>query len=85
MGGARSTSSSASMPGAHSPLHLCSLMLTERLSSGHFCGVAEMLTPVDYTRSSTVWAQDKWKGVIKVKWIFVRDIPNAALRHIRLT
>jgi len=52
--------------------------------SGHFCGVAEMLTPVDYTRSSTVWAQDKWKGVFKVRWIFVRDIPNAVLRGIRL-
>ena len=54
------------------------------LTSGHFCGMAEMLTPVDYTRSSTVWASDKWKGVFKVRWIFVRDIPNANLRHIRL-
>jgi YTH domain-containing family protein len=53
-------------------------------ASGHFCGMAEMLTPVDYTRSSTVWASDKWKGVLKVRWIFVRDIPNAALRHIKL-
>ena len=46
--------------------------------------MSEMLTPVDYTRSSTVWASDKWKGVFKVRWIFVRDIPNANLRHIRL-
>jgi len=46
--------------------------------------MAEMLTPVDYTRSSTVWASDKWKGVFKVQWIFVRDIPNVTLRHIRL-
>lgn len=53
-------------------------------ASGHFCGMAEMLTPVDYTRSSTVWASDKWKGVFKVRWIFVRDIPNATLRHIKL-
>jgi len=53
-------------------------------ASGHFCGIAEMLTPLDYSRSSTVWASDKWKGVFKVKWIFVRDIPNAALRHIKL-
>ncbi|KAM5532344.1 hypothetical protein V8D89_014023 [Ganoderma adspersum] len=53
-------------------------------ASGHFCGMAEMLTPVDYTRSSTVWASDKWKGVFKVRWVFVRDIPNASLRHIRL-
>jgi YT521-B-like domain len=55
-----------------------------RFISGHFCGMAEMLTPVDYTRSSTVWASDKWKGVFKVRWVFVRDIPNANLRHIRL-
>ncbi|KAF8637347.1 hypothetical protein AX17_002847 [Amanita inopinata Kibby_2008] len=53
-------------------------------ASGHFCGMAEMLTPVDYTRSSTVWASDKWKGVFRVRWIFVRDIPNVNLRHIKL-
>ncbi|KAG7092924.1 hypothetical protein E1B28_009229 [Marasmius oreades] len=53
-------------------------------ASGHFCGMAEMLTPVDHTRSSTVWASDKWKGVFKVRWIFVRDIPNVHLRHIKL-
>ncbi|KAJ7633057.1 YT521-B-like domain-containing protein [Roridomyces roridus] len=53
-------------------------------ASGHFCGMAEMLTPVDYTRSSNVWASDKWKGVFKVRWIFVRDIPNVNLRHIKL-
>ena len=48
-------------------------------------GAAEVvLFQVDYTRSSTVWASDKWKGVFKVRWIFVRDIPNASLRHIRL-
>ena len=57
---------------------------TNAAGSGHFCGMAEMLTPVDYTRSSTVWASDKWKGVFKVRWIFVRDIPNVSLRHIKL-
>jgi len=46
--------------------------------------MAQMLTPVDYTTSSSVWAQDKWKGVFKVKWIFVKDIPNGQLRHIRV-
>ncbi|KAJ3733970.1 YTH-domain-containing protein [Lentinula guzmanii] len=53
-------------------------------ASGHFCGMAEMLTSVDYNQSSTVWASDKWKGVFKVRWIFVRDIPNVNLRHIKL-
>lgn len=54
-------------------------------ASGHFCGMAEMLTAVDYNTTSKVWAQDKWKGIFKVKWIFVKDIPNNALRHIKLT
>ncbi|KAN0061790.1 hypothetical protein ACQY0O_005783 [Thecaphora frezii] len=54
-------------------------------ASGHFCGMAQMLTPLDYTTSSNVWAQDgKWKGTFKVRWIFVKDLPNNQLRHIRL-
>ncbi|ORX93749.1 YTH-domain-containing protein [Basidiobolus meristosporus CBS 931.73] len=50
--------------------------------SGHFCGAAQMLTPLDYSTNSTVWAQNKWKGIFSLKWIFVKDIPNAHLRHI---
>jgi len=53
-------------------------------ASGHFCGMAEMMSPVDYSRSSTVWASDKWKGVFNVRWVFVRDIPNLNLRQIKL-
>lgn len=30
--------------------------------SGHFCGMAQMLSGVDYSSTSKVWAQDKWKG-----------------------
>ncbi|XP_054993864.1 YTH domain-containing family protein 1 isoform X2 [Sorex araneus] len=52
--------------------------------SGHFCGVAEMKSAVDYGASAGVWAQDKWKGKFDVKWIFVKDVPNTQLRHIRL-
>lgn len=54
-------------------------------ASGHFCGVAEMLTELDYSVSSNVWAQDKWKGIFQLRWIFIRDIPNPALRHLKLT
>ncbi|CAD6907824.1 unnamed protein product [Tilletia laevis] len=55
-------------------------------ASGHFCGMAQMLSPVDYNTSSNVWAQDgKWKGTFNVRWIFVKDLPNGQLRHIRLT
>lgn len=52
--------------------------------SGHFCGMAQMMSPVDYNASSSVWAQDKWKGQFEVKWIYVKDVPNSQLRHIRL-
>jgi len=52
--------------------------------SGHFCGVAQMMEPVDYNQSAGVWAQDKWKGKFKVKWVYVKDVPNQQLRHIRL-
>ncbi|XKL62181.1 hypothetical protein PGB90_002014 [Kerria lacca] len=52
--------------------------------SGHFCGVARMISPVDYGASSSVWAQDKWKGQFRVRWIYVKDVPNPQLRHIRL-
>ncbi|TKS76854.1 YTH domain-containing family protein 1 [Collichthys lucidus] len=52
--------------------------------SGHFCGVAEMRSPVDYGTSAGVWAQDKWKGKFDVNWLFVKDVPNSQLRHIRL-
>ncbi|CAK8696667.1 YTH domain-containing family protein 2-like [Clavelina lepadiformis] len=60
------------------------LLLYSVNGSGHFCGVAEMLTPIDYTKRAGVWAQDKWKGKFQVKWIYAKDVPNSLLRHIRL-
>lgn len=52
--------------------------------SGHFCGVAQMTSAVDYNSVSSVWHQDKWKGKFSLKWIYVKDVPNNQLRHIRL-
>lgn len=52
--------------------------------SGHFCGVAQMTSAVDYNSVSSVWHQDKWKGKFSLRWIYVKDVPNAQLRHIRL-
>ncbi|CAG8611470.1 24548_t:CDS:2, partial [Racocetra persica] len=54
-------------------------------SNGYYGGMAEMLTPVDYTTYFSAWTQDRWKGVFKVKWIFVKDIPNKKVSHIRLS
>ncbi|CAK9801877.1 YTH domain-containing family protein 2 [Anthophora quadrimaculata] len=52
--------------------------------SGHFCGMAQMVSPVDYKSNSSVWSQDKWKGQFRVRWIYVKDVPNVQLRHIKL-
>ena len=50
--------------------------------SGQFCGMAEMLSRVDYEAKSKIWTQDKWNGTFSVKWIFVKDVPNIKLRQI---
>ena len=54
--------------------------------SGCFCGMAEMMSAVDYnnTGSSDRSSTDKFKGQIKVKWIYVKDVPNKQLKHIHL-
>ncbi|XP_023014103.2 YTH domain-containing family protein [Leptinotarsa decemlineata] len=52
--------------------------------SGHFCGMAQMVSALDYNSNSSVWSQDKWKGQFKVRWVYVKDVPNVQLRHIRL-
>lgn len=52
--------------------------------SGHFCGVAQMTSAVDYNSVSSVWHQDKWKGKFSLNWVYVKDVPNGQLRHIRL-
>lgn len=55
-------------------------------ASGHFCGMAQMMTALDYDSTSNVWVQEgKWKGTFRVRWIYVKDVPNTKLRHIRLT
>eukprot|EP00252_Welwitschia_mirabilis_P024960 TRINITY_DN762_c1_g1_i1.p1 TRINITY_DN762_c1_g1~~TRINITY_DN762_c1_g1_i1.p1 ORF type:complete len:656 (-),score=102.90 TRINITY_DN762_c1_g1_i1:961-2928(-) len=53
-------------------------------ASGQFCGVAEMVGPVDFTRSMTFWQQDKWNGFFPVKWHIIKDVPNIHFRHIIL-
>lgn len=52
--------------------------------SGRFCGMAQMMSAVDFDSSSGVWAQSKWQGEFSVKWLYVKDVPNNALRHITL-
>ena len=52
--------------------------------TGHFCGVALMTSSVDFSNSSDVWTQRKWKGQFSVQWLYVKDVPNSQLRSIIL-
>ncbi|XP_008789609.1 YTH domain-containing protein ECT4-like isoform X1 [Phoenix dactylifera] len=53
-------------------------------ASAQFCGVAEMIGPVDFEKSVDYWQQDKWSGQFPVKWHIVKDVPNNLFRHIIL-
>uniref|UniRef100_A0A1J3HVN1 YTH domain-containing family protein n=1 Tax=Noccaea caerulescens TaxID=107243 RepID=A0A1J3HVN1_NOCCA len=51
-------------------------------ASAQFCGVAEMVGPVDFNTSVEYWQQDRWSGHFPVKWLMVKDVPNSFFRHI---
>ncbi|KAF5464836.1 hypothetical protein F2P56_014885 [Juglans regia] len=53
-------------------------------ASGQFCGVAEMVGPVDFNKDMDFWQQDKWSGSFPVKWHIIKDVPNTNFRHIIL-
>ncbi|KAJ3241473.1 hypothetical protein HDU81_000525 [Chytriomyces hyalinus] len=72
--------------------------------SGHFCGVAQMTSGVDWNTKSRVFTsgcgssgsngagggmasshqQQKWEGVFGVRWVFVKDVANSRLKHLRV-
>ncbi|CAM0881140.1 unnamed protein product [Alopecurus aequalis] len=52
--------------------------------SGHFCGMAEMVGPVDFHKDMDFWCQDKWTGCFPVRWHIIKDVPNYTLQHILL-
>ncbi|KAK1414089.1 hypothetical protein QVD17_29829 [Tagetes erecta] len=53
-------------------------------ASGQFCGVAEMVGPVDFVNDAEYWQQDRWSGQFRVKWHIIKDVPNSRFRHILL-
>ncbi|KAL9265132.1 YTH domain-containing protein, partial [Drosera capensis] len=53
-------------------------------ASAQFCGVAEMVGPVDFENSADYWQQDRWNGRFPVCWHFIKDVPNSKFRHILL-
>jgi len=53
-------------------------------SSGHFVGVAQMKSHVDFEKNFEGWNQShKWKGCFKISWVYIKDIPNKELRHLK--
>ncbi|GAV05251.1 hypothetical protein RvY_15414 [Ramazzottius varieornatus] len=52
--------------------------------SGHFCGMAEIVSPLCYTATNDPFAGERKRCQFKIKWIFIKDIPNASLRHITI-
>ncbi|KAK4853876.1 hypothetical protein QYF36_015875 [Acer negundo] len=53
-------------------------------ASGQFCGVAEMVGPVDFEKNAEYWQQDRWSGQFPVKWHIIKDVPNNRFRHMLL-
>lgn len=53
-------------------------------NSGKFCGMAEMISRVDFNRESGIWSNNRFRGQFRVRWTHVKDVPNSALRHIYL-
>ncbi|KAI8613247.1 YTH domain-containing protein, partial [Chytriomyces sp. MP71] len=58
--------------------------------SGHFCGVAQMTSGVDWAAKSSVFSgghgggNQKWEGVFGVRWVFLKDVPNSWFKHLRV-
>ncbi|KAK8548884.1 hypothetical protein V6N12_061788 [Hibiscus sabdariffa] len=53
-------------------------------ASGQFCGVAEMIGPVDFQKDMDFWPQDKWRGSFPVKWHIIKDGPNMRVTDCRV-
>ncbi len=53
--------------------------------SGRFVGVAKMASNVDFNMEFDYWAMDEvWKGLMKVEWLLVKDVPNKFLKEFKL-
>ncbi|CAN6353854.1 unnamed protein product [Urochloa humidicola] len=65
---------------------LCPVLLFFSVNgSFHFCGVAEMVGPVDYQNDMDFWCkEDRWIGSFPVKWHIIKNVPNSTFRSILL-
>ncbi|KAJ1261831.1 hypothetical protein BS78_09G060400 [Paspalum vaginatum] len=70
---------------AASSCTLCPVFLFFSVNgSSHFCGVAEMVGPVDYQNDMDFWCKDRWVGSFPVKWHIIKNVPNSTFRSILL-
>ncbi|CAM0957619.1 unnamed protein product [Alopecurus aequalis] len=70
---------------AASSSSLCPVFLFFSVTeSSHFCGVAEMVGPVDFHKDMDFWSKHKWSGSFPVRWHIIKNIPNAALQQVLL-
>ena len=56
-------------------------MGTQINGSRNFCGVAEMVGPVDFEATTGFWDR---RGKFPVKWHIIKDVPFTQVRHITL-
>ncbi len=61
----------------HRPIH--------RDVHGTWCHSRLTLSFTNRKTREDFWQRDKWPGCFKVRWLVVKDVHNASLRHIRLT
>lgn len=55
------------------------------VNSGQFCGVAEMVSEVEFDKIFNYWWEDlKWSGIFKINWVFVRDLHHADVQDVRV-
>ena len=59
-------------------------MISQVNGSSNFCGVAEMVGPVDYQNDMDFWCKDKWTGSFSVKWHIIKNVRNYTFRSILL-
>ncbi|KAK4467945.1 hypothetical protein MN116_008551 [Schistosoma mekongi] len=50
--------------------------------SGYLTGVAEMTSPVNSQKRSTIWQDLRFRGEFAVKWLYIKHIPNHVIKHI---
>jgi len=54
--------------------------------SGRFVGIAKVASEVNESEIFEFWAMDDvWKGLFRVEWLVIKDIPNKFFKDIKLS